>query len=281
MTKQIDTPELSHTTEPGMHYTACCTLADATHETNNEEQKIKNAKRGGISFFNCDCMDFMATKPDKYYDLAIVDPPYGINAANMQMGSAPNRKEKGQYPGESTAVKLKNKDRFHGRGKLKDRIMNRMDTSWDLTPPTEDYFKELFRVSKNQIIWGGNYFDLRPTRCIICWDKMQPWDNFSQWEMAWTLFDKPAAMYRLSNTGGANLEKKIHPTQKPIQLYRWLLQKFAKQGDLIFDTHGGSMSNAIACDIEHFNLDICEINEQYFETAKQRFEWHKRQLKLF
>lgn len=234
-----------------------------------------------VDFHNVDCKDFMRDKPDKYYKLAIVDPPYGVNAPNMQMGSNPNRKGKGQYPAVSTAVKLKTADRFHGRGKLKDRIINRMDTTWDLTPPKEDYFKELFRVSENQIIWGGNYFPLPPTRCIICWDKMQPWENFSQWEMAWTSFDYPAKMYRISNTGGANSEKKIHPTQKPVKLYRRCLLDFAKPGDNILDTHGGSMSIAIACDMEGYDLDICEKSKAYYDSAKSRFIKYKEQPVLF
>lgn len=234
-----------------------------------------------INFHEIDCMEFMAGKPDKFYKLAIVDPPYGVNAPKMQMGSAPNRKGKGQYPGISTTVKLKTADRFHGRGKLKDRIINRMDTTWDLTPPTEDYFKELFRVSVNQIIWGGNYFGLPATRCIICWDKLQPWENFSQWEMGWTSFDYPAKIYRISNTGGANSEAKIHPTQKPVKLYRKCLTDFAKKGDNILDTHGGSFSSAIACDMEGFDLDICEISKAYFDSGVNRFNDHKRQLTLF
>ncbi len=183
-----------------------------------------------IGMFNIDCMDFMAGKPDNYYSLAIVDPPYGINAPNMQMGTHVNRKGKGQYPGESTASKLRKGRLNKGSGKLKDRILNTSDCNWDTEKPTDEYFKELFRVSENQIIWGGNYFPLPPCRGMICWDKMQPWDNFSQFELAWTSFDKPARMFRYSNTGGANIEKKIHPTQKPVKLYEWLLMNYGMGG---------------------------------------------------
>lgn len=227
-----------------------------------------------VNFFNVDCVEFMKTKPDKYYDLAIVDPPYGINAPNMQMGSNPNRNEKGQYPGTSTAVKLKKGDSFHGRGKLKDRILNRMNTDWDCIPPSEEYFEQLFRVSKNQIIWGGNYFDLPPCRGFIIWNKNQPWENFSQAEFAWTSFNMPAKVFTFSNRGGANEEKKIHPTQKDIELYKFCL-KFATAGDRILDTHGGSMSSAIACDMKGFEMDICELDNDYFETAVNRFNSYK------
>jgi site-specific DNA-methyltransferase (adenine-specific) len=190
----------------------------------------------------------MKSLPDNYYDLCIVDPPYG-----MPKGST------------------------HGRGKLKNRILNNGGLeNWDIKPDSE-YFAELKRISKNQIIWGGNYFPLPPTRCIICWDKVQPWENFSQVELAWTSFDSPAQLYRYDNRTG----DKIHPTQKPIKLYRWLLQKYAKQGDKILDTHGGSMSSAIACDMEGFDLDICEIDLDYFEAGKKRFATYKQQQQLF
>ncbi len=234
-----------------------------------------------IGMFNIDCMDFMAGKPDNYYSLAIVDPPYGINAPNMQMGTHVNRKGKGQYPGESTASKLRKGRLNKGSGKLKDRILNTSDCNWDTEKPTDEYFKELFRVSENQIIWGGNYFPLPPCRGMICWDKMQPWDNFSQFELAWTSFDKPARMFRYSNTGGANIEKKIHPTQKPVKLYEWLLMNYGMGGGKILDTHGGSGSICIACHNLKYELDWCEIDRVFFSDAKKRFMEHKRQLKLF
>lgn len=174
----------------------------------------------------------MARYPDQWFDLAVVDPPYGINAAKMQMGSHPTRSRTdghGSGPGVSTASRLKGRLN-NGSGKLKNRILNKSSIDWDNEVPGDEYFKELFRVSKNQIIWGGNYFPLPPSRGIIVWDKCQPWDNFSQVEIAWTSFDMPAKIFRYSNTGGANAEKKIHPTQKPTQLYDWIYSRFLQGG---------------------------------------------------
>lgn len=151
-----------------------------------------------------DCMEFMAGFPEGFFDLAIVDPPYGINAPNMTMGSNPNRNVGWQHK-ESAAVNLKKKhlQRLNGGGgKLKNRILNKSKIEWDYEKPGPEYFSELRRVARHQIIFGGNYFDLGPTRCVVCWDKVQPWENFSQWEMAWTSFDYPAALFRYSNTGG-------------------------------------------------------------------------------
>ena len=167
-----------------------------------------------FGYFCMDCMDGMKQFPDKFFDVAIVDPPYGINAPNMAMGTNKSRSGDG-YPAESTASRLK------AGGKAGD---------WDASPPDTEYFKELFRVSKNQIIWGGNYFALPPTRGIVVWDKAQPWDAFSQVEMAWTSYDVPAKLFRYSNTGGANIEEKIHPTQKPIALYEYLISTFRIAG---------------------------------------------------
>lgn len=209
-------------------------------------------------------MEYMATIPDKFFDLAVVDPPYGINAPAMDMGSA-----KGNV---STATKLRKGRLNGGAGKLKNRVLNTMSCDWDYNPPGEDYFRELFRVSKNQIIWGGNYFPLPPTRGIICWDKMQPWENFSQVELAWTSFDCPAKLVRISTTGGNNREEKIHPTQKPVALYQWIFKKFAGGGTQVFDTHLGSQSSRIAA--YHAGLDFygCEIDPGYFKSGCARFD---------
>ena len=214
--------------------------------------------------------------PDKFFDLAYPDPPYGLNATEMSMGSAPNRNEAGQYPGESTAVKLKKRNRLNrlngGGGKLKDRALNTMPCQWDETPPPPEYFKELFRVSKNQIIWGGNYFDLPPCRCFVVWDKKQPWENFSQAEFAWTSFDMPAKVFSFSNKGGANSEVKIHPTQKPVPLYDYLLEKFAKPGMKILDTHMGSQASRIAAYKAGYDYWGAELDADYFRTGCERFE---------
>jgi site-specific DNA-methyltransferase (adenine-specific) len=193
-------------------------------------------------------MEYMKTMPDKYVNLAICDPPYGLP-----------------------------KDSTHGRGKLKNRILNCGELEqWDKQPSPE-YFEELRRVSVNQIIWGGNYFDLPPTRGVICWDKCQPWKNFSQWEMAWTSFSKPAALFRFDN----RTTDKIHPTQKPVKLYGWLLKNYAKQGDKILDTHVGSASSLIACHNYGFDYIGFEIDQDYFEAAQARLDAVKAQVSMF
>lgn len=181
-----------------------------------------------VSLLNTDCMDYMRTLQDREFDLAIVDPPYGISAPKMNMGAG--------YCNGRTYTGGKGR-LSQGAEKLKGRALNRMNSEWDQKPPSAEYFSELRRVSKNQIIWGGNYFDLPPTRCVICWDKEQPWENFSQWEMAWTSFDKPAGIFRRQN--GIREPGKIHPTQKPIKLYEYLLNKFADPDFKVIDTHLG------------------------------------------
>lgn len=205
-------------------------------------------KQDKTKSYNMDCMDFMKDVPDKFYDLAIVDPPYGL-------GNKLNQ----------------------GAGKLKKRVLNTLNCEWDNSIPNDKYFKQLFKISKNQIIWGGNYFPLPPTRCIICWDKVQPWENFSQIEIAWTSFDSVARIFKFDNKKG----DKIHPTQKPVKLYEWLLMKYAKEGDKILDTHGGSQSSRIACFNLGFELDIIELDKEYYEAGNKRFEQHKKQLTLF
>jgi site-specific DNA-methyltransferase (adenine-specific) len=217
-------------------------------------------KRNEFSFYHADCMQVMRETPDKYYDLALVDPPYGIGGDSLHA----NRKSKNC---------LHSNRPLTGAGKLKNRALNTMNTKWDIAPSPE-YFQELKRVSKNQIIWGGNYFPLPPSRCILCWDKVQPWENFSQIELAWTSFDSPAQIYKYDNRTG----DKIHPTQKPVQLYSWILSKYAKQGDKILDTHGGSMSIALAVDkankLDNMNLSltVIELDEEYFNAALHRFD---------
>ena len=195
---------------------------------------------------NEDCMEGMARYPDKYFDLAIVDPPYGLG--------------KKIYSGGTKGCKFQT---LFGENK------------WDNDTPKQEYFDELFRVSKNQIIWGGNYFDLPPTRTIICWDKLKGDNNFSMWEMAWTSFDEPAKIYRKSSMGD-----RIHPTQKPIDLYKWLLGKYAKQGDKILDTHLGSGSSRIAAYEMGFDFTAFELDTEYFEAQEKRYKAHIAQLKL-
>ena len=190
---------------------------------------------------NCDCMAFMKELPDNFFDLAIADPPYGLDRKSTQ-----------------------------GAGKLKNRTLNRHDMQWDVKP-SKDFFDELRRVSKHQIIWGGNYFDLGPTRCFICWDKQQVWPNFSQCEMAWTSFDKPAKLVSISNRGGNIDSVDWHPTVKPVELYAYCLQTFATPGDSIFDPMMGSQSSRIAAYKMGFDYQGCEINEEFFHKGCIRF----------
>jgi len=223
-----------------------------------------------------DCMKFMKTQPDKCFDLAIVDPPYGINAPDMAMGSNPNRggrDERGelQYGSVSTAQKLKKGRLNGGSGKLKNRALNTMNCNWDYEKPTAEYFEELFRISKNQIIWGGNYFELPPCRGFVIWNKCQPWDNFSQAEFAWTSFDRPSKLFTYSNTGGNNQETKIHPTQKPVALYDYCLEHFSKPNDKILDTHPGSQSSRIAAHKAGLDFEGCELDPEYFRSGNKRF----------
>jgi site-specific DNA-methyltransferase (adenine-specific) len=200
-----------------------------------------------INITNEDNMDLMARYEDNYFDLAIVDPPYGLGEKI--------------YSGGNKGCK------FHTLFE---------NNKWDDNVPPKEYFDELFRVSKNQIIWGGNYFDLPPTRTIICWDKMKGDNNFSMWEMAWTSFDKPAKIFRQSSMG-----ERIHPTQKPVKLYEWLLIKYAKEGDKILDTHLGSGSIAIACHNLGFDLTACELDKEYYNAAMKRLKEHQSQIRMF
>lgn len=228
-----------------------------------------------FGFYNMDCMQGMKEFPDNYFDLAIVDPPYGIGADKFNNGAGAK-----DHSGGSTAKRLRVN---YGNGKLKNRILNRSDCSWDAKKPDKEYFDELIRVSKNQIIWGGNYFDLRPTRGIIIWDKVQPWENFSQVEMAWSSFDKPASLFRYSNTTSANPEHigKIHPTQKPTALYEWLLSKYAMPDDVILDTHVGSASSLIACHRTGHKFVGFEIDKNYYKQAKKRLDAEMQQINIF
>ena len=201
-----------------------------------------------ITITNEDNMQLMARYPDKYFDLAIVDPPYGFG--------------KKIYSGGTKGCK------FHtlfGENK------------WDDEIPSDEYFNELFRVSKNQIIWGGNYFPLMPTRCLIIWDKLKGDNNFSMFELAWTSFDKPCKIYKENST----TDDRIHPTQKPYKLYKFLIDKYANPGDKILDTHLGSGSIAIACHDYGFELTACELDTEYYNKAIQRIKDHVAQQRLF
>ena len=202
---------------------------------------------------NCDNMELMKRFPDNHFDLAIVDPPYGLD-----------------------------KKLSSGGGKMKNSPFKKLykeSNQWDVSIPEKEYFDELFRVSKNQIIWGGNYFlnYLSNTRGIICWDKKQFMPTFSRIEFAWTSFDTVARLYEGTSTD----LNRFHPTQKPVALYKWILDKYAKKNDKILDTHLGSGSIAIACHDYGFELTCCELDLEYYDKAIQRIQNHVAQQKLF
>lgn len=211
-----------------------------------------------INFYNVDCLEFMKTKPDNYYDLAIVDPPYGGNDA---IGLKDNKKQ-GKQAAKRTNYKV-----------------------FENTAPTAEYFDELKRVSKNQVIWGVNFYnnyDLSGGR--LCWDKKGT--AFGRAELAYLSMTKSVNICEITWNGMLqhdmkNKEKRIHPTQKPIKLYKWLLDKYAEKGMKILDTHLGSGSIAIACNDYGYDLDACEIDKEYYDNALLRLKNHTKQTTLF
>ena len=207
-----------------------------------------------MNITNEDNMLLMSRYEDNHFELAIVDPPYGIGASEMTMGSGKNKKYK--------------------KGK-----------KWDNETPTSEYFSQLQRVSKNQIIWGGNYFSdkLNPSRCYIFWDKGINGDcDFADGELAWCSFDKVLRKAPIRYKGFLGADNvRIHPTQKPVKLYEWLLMNYAKEGDKILDTHLGSGSIAIACHNLKYDLTACELDKEYYDAAIKRIEQHKQQLTMF
>lgn len=217
-----------------------------------------------FGFHNLDCMVGMKEFPDKYFDLAIVDPPYG---GVTQGGYTTNQMGGGI---------AKNRNDYHL-------------SLWQCDKPSKEYFDELMRVSKNQIIWGGNYFAsmLTDSQCWIVWDKQKPPGvSFADVELAWTSFNLASRMFSFAWNGMIqgdmkNKEYKIHPTQKPVKLYEWLLEKFAKTGDLILDTHVGSASSLIACHNRGFKYVGFEIDSEYYRMSKKRLEDETAQMNLF
>jgi len=211
-------------------------------------------KFGNITLYNDDCMNVMKTFKDKQFDLAIVDPPYGIGANKMTLGNGKNKIYRGK-------------------------------NDWDKTIPSEEYFKELFRVSKNQIIWGGNYMTeyLKPTSSWLFWDKGTGENDFADGELAWSSLG--GALRKINKPWiGANAKdecSRLHPTQKPIYLYGWCLKKYAKEGDKILDTHFGSLSIGIACHDLGFELTAIELDKDYYEAGKKRLIEHQMQLTIF
>lgn len=203
-----------------------------------------------MTITNEDNMELMARYEDNHFDLAIVDPPYGIDITNS--------------------------------GWVKSNKNIKTNNNWDNETPNKKYFEELKRVSKNQIIWGGNYFldNLNNTRCFLIWDKqIGECTSFASSELAWTSFDKSTkTFYEHPAKYGKD---KIHPTQKPIKLYEWTLINYAEKGDKILDTHLGSGSIAIACHNLGFDLTACELDKDYFEAAIKRLKQHQAQLTMF
>ena len=196
-----------------------------------------------------DCIAGMKHYPDKFFDLAVVDPPYGLTD-KITLGGGIRKKYNRQY-------------------------------DWDNETPKNEYWEELFRVSKNQIVWGGNYFfDYLPnTRCVLSWDKMQEFSG-ADFELAWTSFDKPAKTFRMSRIE-AHGKGVIHPTQKPIKLYEWIFANYADEGNLILDTHLGSGSSRIAANKAGLDFVGFEIDEDYFNASEERFKKFVSQTRLF
>ena len=228
--------------------------------------EYKNLKGGAIndkiSIYNCDCMELLKKTPDNYYSLALVDPPYGI--------------------GEDG---LKN----HSRGKAtKPKLYT--PKNWDTSTPSAEYFIELLRVSKNVIIWGANHFiqDIPNANSSswIVWDKQNGDNDFADCELAWTNYKTAVRKFEFRWAGMLqgdmkNKETRIHPTQKPVKLYEWILYKYAKQGDKILDTHLGSGSIAIACNNLGFELTACELDKEYYDLAIKRIKTVTSQLRMF
>ena len=208
-----------------------------------------------MTITNEDNMELMSRYEDKYFDLAIVDPPYGINAAK-------------------------------GVGKYSQQKYGKDNKTWDDQTPTKEYFTELFRVSKHQIVCGANYFveHLYSTKSFICWVKNNPAPTFAQAEYLWTSTDINGKVYdsgkqiihQIQRDGGS-----IHPTQKPVKLYEWLLMNYAKDGFRILDTHLGSGSIALACHNLGYDLTACELDKEYYNAAIKRIEQHKAQIRMF
>ena len=200
-----------------------------------------------IKIYNMDCMEYMKGLDDNYFDLACVDPPYGIDVTKMNMG------------GRKTIEADKSK-------------------TWDKAVPGDDYFNELSRVSKNQVIWGGNYFNLPPSQYFAIWDKGETMygRDFAECEFAWVR-SGGTRIYKLN----PNDKYRIHPTQKPVKLYQWLLKNYAKDGDRILDTHLGSGSSAIAAHYAGFDFVGCELDEDYFKAASKRIEIETSQIDMF
>jgi site-specific DNA-methyltransferase (adenine-specific) len=219
-----------------------------------------------IELLNEDCMAVMARYPDKHFDLCICDPPYGIGMDGQEWNNTPTGEK--SIKGKTIGIKTIKKN-------------------WDNSIPGEEYFKELRRVSRDQIIWGANYMtDFLPAaRGWICWDKLQQEGiKFSKFQLAWTSFNRFAELVKISNLGGfvaKPIDQKIHPTQKPVKLYDWLLHNYAKPGQRVLDTHLGSGSSAIAAHYYGVEFVGCELDKEYYDAAVKRFAMATAQTTLF
>lgn len=231
-----------------------------------------------FGFYNMDCMAGMSEFPDQYFDLAIVDPPYGINIGSATMGAgggvAPHANRSAKNSGKSGREDV-----------IKPKIYKAFD---DSSTPDAAYFKELERVAKHRIIWGGNYFldYLGKTECLIIWDKKRRGMNFADCEIAWTDFKEPCRICDYKWNGMLqedmkNKEYRIHPTQKPVALYEWIIARFAKPGDTILDTHVGSASSLIACHNLNHEYVGFEIDPDYYGMAKERLDAEAAQVTIW
>lgn len=231
-----------------------------------------------FGFYNLDCMDGMKEFPDKFFDLAVCDPPYGINIGSATMGAGG-----GKAPHTNRSAARSRSDR--GGAVITPKIYKAFD---DSSTPDAAYFSELERVSKHRIIFGGNYFldYLGKTSCLITWDKKRRGMNFADCEIAWTDFNEPCRIfdYKWNGMLQENMKEKeyrIHPTQKPVALYEWILSRYAKPGDVILDTHVGSASSLIACHNLNHKYVGFEIDPDYYAQAKARLDDEEAQQTIF
>lgn len=222
-----------------------------------------------------DCMVAMKEFPDKFFDLAVVDPPYGGGATDTLLHGASD----GRFGNKGSTFEKYRQIKVARTGAGHNKYDNKI-TEWDIAPKQE-YFDELFRISKNQIIWGGNYFNLPPTRCFLIWKKLTISESFTMAmaEYAWTSFNGNAKVFECAPQG--NKERRFHPTQKPIELYDWVFKNYAQSGFKIIDTHLGSGSSRIAAWKAGLDFYGYEVDKTYFDLQEERFEKHSSQVSLF
>ena len=228
-----------------------------------------------IEMLNCDCMEYMATMPDKAFELAIVDPPYG------SAGGAWESQNRSRFGGLFDKYKITRTGGTWSKKYQQDGGATNDIRHWDYAPDDE-YFEQLFRVADKIIIWGGNYFNLPPSRNFIIWRKLTISESFTMAmaEYAWTNIEGNAKVFECAPQGTKN-DVRFHPTAKPVALYKWLLSRYAKPGDRILDTHGGSGSICIACHDLGYDLTWMELDADYYEAACKRYKDHAAQAVLF